>query len=166
MSKSYRVLTNQENPTVQTPEMRLHSQRPGKFDADGIVYVTEQSHKDQTNINNIIKKYHKTQTIDHISKIEGTYGDLTASDYQSMQNSVINAKLLFDELPSNIRNRFRNSPADLLGFMEDPNNRSEAIELGLINQDWTPETDGLGEHVPEGDNILKPEAVPPAPPKP
>lgn len=39
--------------------------------------------------------------------------------------------------------------------MEDPSNRDEAIELGLIDKNWTENTDGLGEHVPEGQNVKK-----------
>ena len=56
-----------------------------------------------------------------------------------------------------------NMEGELLHFMENPENRQEAIELGLINQAWTEETDGLGEHVKEGDNIKKEDI--PLPPK-
>jgi len=39
--------------------------------------------------------------------------------------------------------------------MEHEENREEAIKLGLINSNWTDETDGLGEHVEIGDNVEK-----------
>ena len=39
---------------------------------------------------------------------------------------------MFDNLPSDVRNRFNNNPAQLLDFVADPENKEEAIELGLL----------------------------------
>ncbi len=133
--------------------MRTWCQRPGAKDNDGnIVYLTEQSHKNQCDVNRIIEKYDKSGIITHVSKFEGKFGDTTGADFQSMQQTVANARNMFNELPADIRSRFENDPTNLLTFMEDESNRDEAIKLGLINPQWTPETDGLGEHVKEGEN--------------
>lgn len=53
-------------------------------------------------------------------------------DYQSAMQTVIDARSSFQSLPSNIRSRFQNDPAQFLSFIYDSNNRSEAISLGLI----------------------------------
>jgi len=139
--------------------MRKHSQRPGKSDPEtGLpVYITEQAHKDQCDINKIVPKYDKTGLINHISDIEAQYGDVSGLDFKMASDQVIGAQQSFDKLPSHIRKRFKNSPQEFLSFFDDPLNRPEAISLGLINSSWTDATDGLGEHVKKGDNIPKAE---------
>lgn len=135
-------------------EMRLHCQRPGKVDEDGnILYTTEQFHKKECDVNEIIKKYDKTGLISHISGFEAEFGDMTGHDFKQAQDLILGAQAQFNQLPAEIRKRFDNSPENLLEFMEHEENRAEAIELGLINEKWTPETDGLGEHVKKGENI-------------
>lgn len=139
-------------------QMRKWCQRPGLTTKDGKpMYTTQQNHKKECDVNEIIKKYDKQGLIIHVSKIEAKYGDLTGNDFKEMQDKVTNAISMFNELPSKIRNRFDNHPAELLRFMENPENRKEAERLGLIDPRWTEETDGLGEHVKEGENVNKPE---------
>jgi len=64
-----------------------------------------------------------------------------------MTDRVMKIGQSFRELPAEIRNRFRNDPEELLRFTENPQNRDEAIKLGLIRNDWTIETDGIGEQI-------------------
>lgn len=143
-------------PPTTTAEMREYCKRPGNHDEDGnIVYVTEQAHKDQCDINKIVARFDKTGLITHMSKIEGKFGDLSGADFTKMSQQVANARSMFEDLPSNIRARFENDPGKLLEFFEEPKNRDEAIELGLIKESWTDESDGLGEHVTEGQNVEK-----------
>lgn len=150
MSKKYR----EENPDAQlvnavtSQEMRKLCQRPGRLDEDGNpIYTTEQVHAKQCDVNYIIAKYDKEGIINHLAKFEYKYGDMTANDFAQMTAAVLQAKQTFEAMPSKIRNEFDNSPEKFLAFMDDPANRDKAIELGLIDQDWTPETDGIGEHV-------------------
>lgn len=139
-----------------TPEMREHCKRPGKQDENGKpIYFTEQAHKKECDVNNIIKKYDKNGLITHVSKFEAKFGDVSGVDFQAMQEKVANAQSMFNQLPVEIRSEFENNPAKLLKFMDNPDNRDRAIELGLINKDWTEDTDGLGEHVLENEHKLK-----------
>jgi len=156
MSKIYREKTGKMNKSTTTEEMRTFCQRPGKQDEDGNpIYFTEQAHKNECDINHILMKYDKTGLITNVSKFEGHFGDISGQDFKQMQDQIATAKTMFNQLPVEIRNRFDNKPAELLTFMDNPENRNEAIELGIIRKDWTPETDGLGEHVKEGENIKK-----------
>lgn len=156
MSKAYCIAHKKASKPTTTAAMRKHSQRPGKADKDGnIIYFTEQSHKNQCDVNKIIRKYDRNGIINHVSKFEAQFGDVSGLEFKSAQDKVIQAKAMFNELPSSIRKRFQNNPGSLLGFMENPDNRQEAIDLGLIRQEWTPETDGLGEHILEGQNKNK-----------
>lgn len=123
--------------------------RPGKADKEGKpLYFTEQNHKKECDVNLIIKKYDRDGLITHVSRFKGQFGDMTANDFTDMQNKIRSAVNMFNDLPSETRNRFDNSPAELLRFMENPDNRDKAIEYGIINRDWTEESDGIGEEIP------------------
>jgi phage internal scaffolding protein len=171
MGKHFREAFNMDLEPKTTPDMRIFCQRPGRQDKDGNpIYFTEQAHKNQCDVNHIIQKYDKTGLINHISRIEAKFGDLTGDDYKTMADRVINAQNMFNDLPAEIRKRFENSPENLLRFMDDPNNRNEAIQLGLIHENWTPDSDGLGEHIQSPDQRKKidpdqPKIKNPGPPK-
>lgn len=95
---------------------------------------TEQHHKDQVEINNILAKYERTGVIDHRNKYEGQYNDLAAYDYQENMFKIAAANTMFEELPSGLRARFNNQPAQFLEFVQNPRNREEMIELGLATR--------------------------------
>lgn len=97
------------------------------------VSLTHQSMRDECDINLIMAKYQSTGLIEHVNQFEGNYGDfLHAVDYQSAINVVMAANDAFASLPSSIRDRFSNDPAQFLDFVHDDNNREEMIKLGLI----------------------------------
>ncbi len=158
MSKEYREKFNNEYPSITSSEMRSFSARPGRSDEDGKpIYITEQAHREQCDVNQIIRKYDKNGLIQHVSNFEASYGDVSGIEFKKAQDQVINAKKMFNKLPSEIRKRFSNNPQELLSFMDNPNNRDEAIELGIINREWTEATDGMGEYVKKGKNVNKTE---------
>lgn len=138
---------------ISKEEMREWCKRPGRVDDKGKpLYTTEQAHKDRCDVNKIIKRYDKDGLIRHVTRFEAKFGDLSGEDFKTMTDKVINAKNSFDKLPSEIRNRFNNDPGSLLEFMDNPENRNEAIKLGLIRKTWSEELDGLGEHVVRDEN--------------
>lgn len=94
---------------------------------------TKQAFKSECDINNIIKKYNKTQTITHTNSIQGKYGDFSnVADYHDALNRVMDANEKFMGLPSEMRAKFKNDPAELIKFVSDDKNYDQAIELGLI----------------------------------
>jgi len=96
---------------------------------------TKQAFKDESDVNNIMKKWRRTGEMTHLNTREPTYGDFTSGDdFMTAQQSVIDAKADFDSLSARIRDRMGNSPATLLRFMADPENLEEAISLGLLNK--------------------------------
>lgn len=160
MSKAYREYNGIVGESTTDPDMRNFCQRPGRIDKDGNPeYFTEQNHKKECDVNLIIKKYDRTGLIEHVSRFEAKYGDMTGFDFKTMQDKVKNMENIFGQLPAEIRKRFANTPEKLLEFMEDENNRPEAIKLGLIDPEWDELTDGLGEHVKQGENVKKDDVV-------
>jgi len=97
--------------------------------------LTQQNMKDQTDVNKIIKKYMKTGEWTHLSKKQGAYGDVSQiTDYQQCMQKVLDANSAFASLPSQLRLRFENDPSKLLEFIQNVNNKEEAISLGLIDK--------------------------------
>lgn len=98
--------------------------------------LTQQHCKDECDINYIVERFGVTGELPvdpHARK--PTYGDFTGVyDYQSALNAVMAADEAFMALPAKLRERFDNDPALFVDFCSstDPQDRSEAIELGLI----------------------------------
>ena len=96
--------------------------------------LAQQHHKDECDINNILRQFNITGLLPE-SPLSPRYGDFSGiSDYHTAMNRVIAAQDEFDALPAQIRARFDNDPAQLIEFLENSDNRSEAEELGLIEK--------------------------------
>lgn len=116
--------------------------------------MTKQSFQDECDINTIMSKYQRTGLIEHVSNIQGAYGDFTnVQEYQLSLNQVIAAQEAFDQLPATMRERFANDPGRLMSFLEDDRNRDEAIKLGLV-----------AAPAPEPEKKSEKGAAPPSPP--
>lgn len=99
--------------------------------------LTEQEHLDESDINYIADKFLRTGMAPQIVNMP-TYGDFEGTfDFQTAMNVITQAKREFMALPAKIRTRFDNDPQQLLTFLNDTNNRDEAIRLGLIEKPAT-----------------------------
>ncbi len=82
-----------------------------------------------------MRKYNKTGVIspEILNKRQAIFADVSdVGDYQHCKQTIIDADMAFDSLPSHVRTRFHNEPGELLDFCADSSNREEAIELGII----------------------------------
>lgn len=94
---------------------------------------TQQQFKDQCDVNLIVAKYKKTGEWLHLTRKQGIYADVSEiTDYHEATQKVLNAQTAFAALPSHLRNRFQNDPAQLLAFLQDPKNYDEGVSLGLF----------------------------------
>lgn len=92
----------------------------------------EQHHRDRSDIKSIMRKYHKSGVLPMVQS-PGTYGDFTGiEDFQDAQNRIIQANEDFMLLPSEVRAQFDHDPGKLLDYVNDPQNRAECVEMGLI----------------------------------
>lgn len=94
--------------------------------------LTEQAHKDTTDMNKILADYHRTGLLRHAKQNEGRYDDVTAQDFTEAMTIVANAKSMFEELPSNIRKEFHNQPEQFLNFVQNPKNAPEMLRMGIL----------------------------------
>lgn len=109
-------------------------------DCSNDVVRTKQTMKNECDVNRIMARIKKTGVIPDSMYRAGAYGDFTGiTDFQDMQLKIKIAETSFMQLPAAVRAKFENDPAKLMEWISNPENRGEAINLGLIPQDPEPE---------------------------
>lgn len=94
---------------------------------------TKQAFKGEADINTIMARYQSTGEMPALNEVAPQYLDASEGfDFQSMQDKVLEARALFQQLPSRLRNRFGNEPQLFLEYVRDPGNLAEMRELGLV----------------------------------
>jgi phage internal scaffolding protein len=105
---------------------------PVKVDFSGTKSRTKSEFAEEANINNIVRRCIAGAVMPTGSR-PPMFGDFTeVQDFTSAQTMITQASQEFMQLPSEIREMFGNNVTDLLDFLDDPQNASEAIELGLL----------------------------------
>lgn len=99
--------------------------------------MTHQSFAADADINNIVSRFRETgflvdPSVTCVRKPQ--FGDFTSSlDFHSAQNFVSQISNYFSQLPSNVRSFFGNDPACYFDYVNNPENRDEAVRMGLIS---------------------------------
>lgn len=97
--------------------------------------MTHQSFKDECDINNIIRTWERTGLDPSRADKTPRYGDFSdMSDYHEALNLVSDVNNAFADLPADLREKFANDPAELLAFVNNPDNEEEAISLGILSK--------------------------------
>jgi phage internal scaffolding protein len=97
--------------------------------------LAQQHMKDECDINVIIERFGVTGELPN-SPVSPQYGDFSGiTDYHSALNQINATMEDFMALPAKLRVRFDHDPVKLLEFIQNESNRSEAIELGLIDSE-------------------------------
>lgn len=116
---------------------------------------TRQEFKDECDINILMARYQSTGELPVLNQGTAQFLDVSASmQFQDSMNFIAEAQSMFAELPSRIRDRFRNDPVQFLDFCSNSSNRRELAELGLLSPEATREV------------LNPPPPTPPAPPPP
>lgn len=93
---------------------------------------TKQAFREETDINNILRKHEKGLLVDHLNEHQGQYGDfINAPDYHTALNRIHEADDAFMTIPAEIRARFNNDAAEFLAFAQEPENIDQMREMGL-----------------------------------
>lgn len=110
---------------------------------------TKQAMANECDINSIIAKAVKAGGLPRSEKL-ALYADVSnVPDYHTAHEIVLRAQAQFQALPSLVRDRFNNEPANFLAFMHDEKNQDEAIELGLIEKPLENKTEIVTEKIEE-----------------
>lgn len=110
-----------------------------RVDCSKDVPITQQSQKDDADINVIIERVKRGAQVPFSERVP-RYGDMTEvpRDLRVALNQLEFARNLFMSLDPIVRFRFGNDPVSMLEFLCDGKNRQEAIELGLIDKPKAP----------------------------
>ncbi len=105
----------------------------------------KQSEAEACDINVMMKRW-QSGGVPPIPSGQEAYGDFSSvGSYIQALDAVMLAESSFNKLPSAVRTKFENDPAQLIEFIADPANEDEARDLGLLEP--------------------KPPETPPAPPE-
>ncbi|AXH74801.1 MAG: internal scaffolding protein [Microviridae sp.] len=129
--------SNPNNPRVLTEQTSLPISNYNKKPRVSISFpdyspFTKQEFKDECDINVLMSRYINNGQMPIINQSAPQYLDVTGLEYQNSMEFIAGAKTLFNELPSSLRNRFKNDPAEFLDFCSNEKNRPEMAALGLM----------------------------------
>ncbi len=128
-------------------DMALVSQETGLECKDPS--LAQQHMKDECDINVIVERFGVTGRIP-VTAIEPSYGDFSGvSDYHDALNRIKAADEAFMALPAKVRAKFDHDPNALLQFLQNDDNRNEAIEIGLIDGEPVVQTIVSAEETPK-----------------
>lgn len=107
---------------------------------------TKSEFKEEADVNNIVAQCIKKAIALPSGDRQPMFEDFSEiGTYQDAVHSVAKANEEFSHLPSEIRAKFDNNVQSLIDFLDDPENKAEAIELGLLPEDQEPEPNNLVE---------------------
>lgn len=98
---------------------------------------TDQSAAEECDINHIMARYLATGELPHLNAMEPNFLDASEMDFHEHMNIIRRAQETFEAIPAKIRDRFANSPGNFLDFVQDPANRKELAEMGLLTPELT-----------------------------
>lgn len=91
---------------------------------------TKQAFKDQTDINKLLAKAARGDTISHLAKHGAVYGDFTdIDDLLVAQQRLAKGQEIFDALPGEIKREFNQNPAEFFNFVNNPANQDKLPEV-------------------------------------
>lgn len=130
-------------PLVKTSHYRQHRRiqehgeiiNPHTGDVTVPPSMTKQEFVKECDINNVIKQYRTSGMLAHVNAkaAQGAYQDLPDSvDFQESLHIIMVAEEAFMTLPSKVREKFGQDPAEFLAFLNNPDNADEARALGIL----------------------------------
>jgi len=103
--------------------------------------LTKQSFKEESDLNNIMRKYEATGQLPFGRNGVPMFGDFSnlPTSYHDACNRVLQVETLFASLGSRVREKFRNDPQSFINFMATNPSQDALRELGLVGVDPTPQ---------------------------
>lgn len=124
---------------------------------------TEQAHKNECDMNFILKEYQRTGFIRHAKENKGRYDDVSVQDFQEAMFIVKEAEEMFNQLPAGIRKGFEHDPARFLEYVQDPANHADMARRGILKGNDGIDISGAASGAPVAEEKAPAEPPPPAP---
>ena len=96
--------------------------------------MTQQHFADESEINNIIRSHDRNGVIEHIHRGNAIYGDFSEiTDLSDALVQIQEAQKEFLNIPSEIREKFKNDAGEFFKYASNPDNEAGMREMGLLN---------------------------------
>lgn len=96
---------------------------------------TDQSFKKECDVNHIMSRFAKTGEITHLRRQQGVYADITnLKGLQESAEQLHTVREIFNELPSELREKLDNNPLNFIDYLQDPKNLEEATKYGFFEK--------------------------------
>lgn len=95
---------------------------------------TQQSAKDECDVNLIVKRFISTGVLPEGTFKSPYFGDVTGLDFRAMMDVIAEANVAFAAQPAEIRRRFANDPQEFVDFCTNPENSEELVKMGLAER--------------------------------
>lgn len=128
-------------------EARVHDKKddmkPGQFvviNTSGVVVKvgtitgpgkTEQSYKDDVDVNRMLEPAMRKGLLRHVTRFAGEYDDIPVESFQDAMFVVQAGKNMYEALPSKVRAKFE-GPAHFMEFVQNPENKPWLQKHGLM----------------------------------
>ena len=118
---------------------KYYDKKPNK----GITFtqpsMAQQQFAEEANINNIMARYNTTGLLTdplNPSTRQYEFGDFsTLPEFRDAQETIIEAKNLFNQMPARVRAEFNNDPGLFLDFCSNDQNIERMYDLGIIERE-------------------------------
>lgn len=125
-----------ELPRIKPHKKTITRRKDGSIDVSESDFgpsMTDQSFAEESDVNWIMNRMLKTGEAPHL-RGPGRFADLTeVTDLMGAFEVFKTAQEMFQDLPSAVRNKFHNDPLVLEEWLSKPENKKEAVELGLMH---------------------------------
>ena len=119
--------------TIEFYSPYKNPKKPCFFETTG-ESLTQQHFAEESEINNIIRSHDRNGVIDHIHRGNAIYGDFSnITDLSDALIQIKEAQQEFLNIPSEIREKFKNDAGEFFKFASNPDNESEMQKMGLLN---------------------------------
>lgn len=93
---------------------------------------TQQQFAEDADINTIVRRFGLTGQLPETLYMPQSGDFVDAKSFEESMALLVKAREEFMTLPGDVRYRFANDPGRLIEFLDNPENRDEALKLGLI----------------------------------
>lgn len=157
LAQAIDALPKKDKPKTRADVLAL---TPEKVYDDG---KTIESFQGETDINRLLARAQRSGTLSwlekHADNIDN-YGEAPGLSLLEAQLRIRRGREAFDELPSEIRREFRNSPLDFYKYVHDPENRDNlAQKLPALAKPGRQNIDASGKSDPRSERDIAAEAA-------
>ncbi len=115
-----------KDPKKLTREQCLAYSEKRKYTLHG---KTKQSQKDETDINKLVTRAARSDTLSHLAEHQGQYGDFSDYDFEAHVTKIAEGQTIFENLPAETKREFQQSPQKFFAYVTNPANLGRLPEL-------------------------------------